>query len=250
MSFKADPYSASRLVAKSLQPNSSPANDIEYRQLIALYRADAEFRNIFTEILRGLELQLLDWSERGVVVVPDGQKSLFACRLSDIRSGLSETEKTALVLIFVGIATVFFPTTESLDNDEYHPPPARLSEFRDAIHALACRLRDETNIDDVTEALRPGWDYLSSLPLASPKSENQRANLNSIVGLIKIGLNNLRDAGLVNLDHSFGDELQHAYTVTHRFRVQLREFSLHKLVEYAREATAKNRSKAANVSNL
>lgn len=236
MNIKVDPYYASRLVAKALQPGLSPANDTEYRELIALYRADGEFRDIFDKIARGLELQLLDWSERGVIVVPDGHRSLFSCRLSDIRSSLSEAEKAALVLVFVAIATVFFPTTESLDNEEFHPPPARIADFRDAVHALACRMREETNIDEVTEALRPGWDHLASLPLASPKSETQRAGLNSIVGLVKIGLNNLRDAGMVHLDYSFGEELQHAYTVTYRFRIQLREFSLHKLVEYARTA--------------
>ncbi len=236
--FKADAFSAARLVAKSLQANLSTANDVEYRQLIALYRADGEFRSIYEQMLRGLELQLLDWSERGMFVVPEGPKSLFAYRLSDIRSSMSEPEKAALVLIFVGIATVFFPTTESLDNDEWHPPPARMADFRDAIHALARRLCDESNIDESTEALRPGWDYLASLPLASPKSENQRAGMNSIVGLVKTGLNKLREAGLIKLDYSSEEELEHSYTVTQRFRVQLREFSLQKLVEYSRQAIA------------
>ena len=148
MNIKADPYAAARLVAKALQPNLSPVNDTEYKQLIALYRADGALRDIFDQILRGLELQLLDWSDRGIVVVAQGPGSLFASRLSDIRSNLSEAEKAALVLVFVGIATVFFPTTESLDNDEFHPPPAKLADFRDAIHALSCRLREETSIDD------------------------------------------------------------------------------------------------------
>ena len=135
MNIKTDAFSASRLVAKALQPGLSPANDTEYRQLLDLYTAESEMRDIFDKVLRGLELQLLDWSELGVIVVPVSQKSLFACRLSDIRSGLSEPEKAALVIVFVGVATVFFPTTEALDNDEFHPPPARVADFRDTVHA-------------------------------------------------------------------------------------------------------------------
>lgn len=234
MTSKVDPYHASRLVTKALQPGLSTANDTEYRELIALYRSDAHFREMFEQIVRGLELQLLDWSERGIIIVPDGHRSLFACRLSDIRSGLSESEKAALVLIYVAIATVFYPTSESIDNDEFHPPPARIADFRDAIHSLACKLRDETERDHTTEPLRTGWEHLASLPLASPKSETQRAGLNSIVGLVKLGLNNLKEAGLIHLDHAFGEELQHAYTPTYRFKVQLREFTLPRLVEYAR----------------
>ena len=186
--IKVDPFFASRLVAKSLQSSSHPSNDAEYRELIAVYRADSEFRLIVDSILRGLELQLLDWSDKGLVVVPEGQGSLFACRLSDIRSGLSANEKAALVIIFVGIATTFFPTTESLDNDEFHPPPVKLQEFRDTIHGIARKLSEEANIDDVTEALRPGWDHLNSLALISSKSENQRAGTSNLVALIKLGL--------------------------------------------------------------
>jgi hypothetical protein len=219
---KVDPYNASRLLSKALQPGLNTANDTEYRELIALYRADAEFRTFFADIARGLELEVLDWSEQGIVVVPDGHKSLFACRLGDIRSGLNESEKASLVLIFVAIATVFFPTSESLDNDEFHPPPTKVADFRDAVHLLANRMRDEDKHDNTSEALRPGWEYLASLPLVSPKSENQRAGLNSVVGLIKLALNNLRDAGLVRLDQSMGEDLQHTYTPTFRFRVQLR----------------------------
>ncbi len=237
MNTKVDPYHASRLIAKALQPGLSTANDTEYRDLIALYRSDAEFRDIFEKIARGLELQMLDWSERGMVIVPDGHKSLFACRLSDIRSGLSESDKAALVLIYVAIATVFFPTSESIDNDEFHPPPAKIADFRDAVHSLATRLRDEIKPDHTSESLRSGWEYLASLPLASPKTEMQRAGLNSVVGLVKLGLNNLRDGGLIHLDQAYGEELQHAYTPTYRFRVQLREFTLHRLVEYARAAS-------------
>lgn len=236
--LKADPYNAARLLSKALQPALNTSNDIEYRDLIALYRADAELRTIFADIARGLELDVLDWSEQGIIIVPDGHKSLFACRLGDIRSGLSENEKTALVLIFVAIATVFFPTSESLDNDEFHPPPTKVAEFRDAVHLLANRMREEKSNDSTTEALRPGFEYLASLPLVSPKSESQRAGLNSIVGLIKLALNNLRDAGLIRLDQNLGEDLQHTYTPTFRFRVQLREFTLPRLVDFARQAAS------------
>lgn len=233
MNLKEDSYSAARLVVKALQSNLSPVNDIEYRQLLAMLRSSAEFRELFQNIVRGLELQLLDWSERGVVIVPSGPKSPFSFRLSNIRSSLSDEEKSALVLIFVGIAAAFFPTTECLDNEDYHPPPVKLSEIRDFVYSLACNLKSGKELDETFETVRPGWDYLASLPLSNPQSEEQRAGLGTLVSLSKLGLKNLREAGLIRLDYSAGDELEHAYTATYRFRIQLREFSLHKLVDYA-----------------
>lgn len=61
---------AGRLLYKALQTTLAPANDLEYRDLLAQYRADPHFAQQVTEFAQGMELTILDVSERGLIVVP------------------------------------------------------------------------------------------------------------------------------------------------------------------------------------
>jgi hypothetical protein len=79
---------AARLVYKAVQPALSPVNDAQYRELLDLYRAEPNFAAMVEEVADGLELSVLDFSERGLVVVPASRESKFAMRIADIRSGL------------------------------------------------------------------------------------------------------------------------------------------------------------------
>src|SRR5574337_1550196 len=135
---------AACLIYKALHANLSPANDTGYRELIALYRADAQFRHLVENIATGLQLQVLDSSElRGLIVAPASRDSRFAVRLSDIRSsGMDVAQKAALVLAHIAVAAVFFPTTDALDDDGYSPPPATVALCRDTLLLLAKRLKE------------------------------------------------------------------------------------------------------------
>lgn len=117
---------AARLTYKALHTMLSPINDAEYRELLALCRADSTFRQYVEDIAAGMELQILDLSEqRGLIVVPASKDSRFAVRITDIRSGMTPDQKAALVLAHIAIAAVFFPTTDGLVDDNYSPPPRR-----------------------------------------------------------------------------------------------------------------------------
>jgi len=133
---------AARLVYKAIQPALSPVNDAQYRELLDLYRAEPTFAAMVEEIAEGLELAVLDFSERGLVVVPTSRESKFAMRMTDIRSGLKPEQKAALVLAHVAVAAVFYPTTSGLEDDRFVPPPASLAQFRDTLLALARRMKD------------------------------------------------------------------------------------------------------------
>ncbi|WP_198030905.1 hypothetical protein [Cupriavidus sp. amp6] len=61
---------AAKLVYKALHTNLSPANDAQYRELLDLYRADAKFATDVRDIAEGMELSVLDFSERGLVQHP------------------------------------------------------------------------------------------------------------------------------------------------------------------------------------
>lgn len=227
--------SAGRLLYKALHSTLVPINDAEYRELLAHYRANPDFAEEVESLATGMELAVLDVSERGLVVVPASRESKFAVKMADIRSGLDAKQKAALLLAHVAIAATFFPTTDGLDDDNFVPPPSSVANFRDTLHALAKHLQASAMpMQDVPVELAPGWDYIASLAVVVPAA--QRASLNSVVGFIKLALKHMREGGLVRLDRETDDEESETYTPTQRLRVQLRELALRRLFDIAQSA--------------
>lgn len=223
---------AARLVYKALHTNLSPANDAAYRELLAAYRADQQFATCVQEIAEGLELTVIDFSERGLIIVPASRESRFAVRAGDIRTNLKADQKAGLVLAHIAIAAVFFPTTDRLEDDNYIPLPASVAQFRDALYTLSRRLKDtEGSLEDIPAELAPSWNYICAMPTAIPSS--QRNSPNSVVGLIGVALSHMISGGLVRLDRDSSDESLATYTPTHRLRVQLRELTLKRLFQLA-----------------
>ncbi|MGN5478197.1 hypothetical protein ACTMU2_18015 [Cupriavidus basilensis] len=128
------PRNAARLIAKGLQTRLVPANDKEYRDLLALYEAQPTFRELVQEIALGLSLSVLSGTSRGLVLMPADEESRFAFRLGDMRTALTLEEKALVVLVHTAIAAHFYPTGESLDDEmynasaaNYRTPSARLA---------------------------------------------------------------------------------------------------------------------------
>lgn len=234
MSTDGRAFKASRLLYKALQTGKSPKLDLEYRDLLATFRAEPDFQKLCSEIANGLELQILDVTERGIVIAPSNPNSRFAYGLSDIKTGMSDPEKCALVLAHVAIAAVFFPTTEALDNEEFVPAPQSIAKFRDALYQLAKHLESATITDEFAlEHLRPGWDMIARSTMGIPGKS--RASVASIEGIVKLAVNSLRQGGLLKDHLGSEDEVHKTYTPTFRFRTQLRDFALGNLYELVRE---------------
>ncbi|QZA82258.1 hypothetical protein [Deefgea piscis] len=233
------PRNASRLVYKAIQPGLSPVNDSQYRELLDLYRAEPSFSTMVADIAEGLELTVLDFSERGLVIVPSSRDSKFAMRIGDLRANLKPEQKAGLVLAHVAIAAVFYPTTSGLEDDRFIAPPSSLAQFRDTLLMLARRLKDaelEGDQKDIPEELSHGWQLICALPLMLPGA--QRASPASITGLINIALTHMETGGLVRIDRESADESMATYTPTHRLQVQLRELTLRRLFEIAQDGNS------------
>lgn len=227
---------AAKLVYKALNTSLSPVNDVSYRELLALYRAQPNFASDVQGIAEGMELVVLDVSERGLVVAPISRESRFSARMADIRAVLKPEQKAALVLAHVAIAATFFPTTDGLDDDSYIAPPASLANFRDILVSLAKRLKEIGNDEvELPYSLEPGWEHICWLPLSTPST--QRSSPNTLTGLVNLSINQMREGGLIRLDRTSEDEAMSTYTPTHRFRVQLRELTLRRLFELAQTQT-------------
>jgi len=226
---------ATRLLYKALHLGLSPANDLEYRELLAKYRADRIFTEAVEEAAGGLELTILDVSERGLIVAPSSRESRFSLRLADLRQHLSSDQKVALAMAHLTISAVFFPTTDRLEDDAKIPLPATVGRFRDTLISLVNRLADAAEMpDESAEELLPGWALLKRLPPVNPKAE--RAATNSVEGFVKLALKQMDEYGLVRLERASEDETQTLYTATHRLRVHLRELTLPRLFALTRES--------------
>jgi hypothetical protein len=224
---------AARLTYEALHATLSPVNDPEYRELLALYRADTAFQTQVQDVATGLELMVLEASDRGLIVVPASRDSKFAVRMQDIRLQMTVEQRAGLVLAHIAVAAVFFPTTAGLEDDNYTPPPASVAQCRDALHALARRMKDADV--DTTDMLRPelapGWEMVASMPVVLPGA--QRASPNSVVGLVKMALSNMQQSGLVRADQDSEEDASQTYTPTYRLRVQLRELAMRRLFDLA-----------------
>lgn len=224
---------ASRLVYKALQTSLQPQHDINYRELLGRYRADPVFAQQVQAVAEGLELQILDFSERGLILAPTSRDSRFAVRLTDLRQTLTPAGKAALVLAHVAVAAVFYPTTDGLEDDNYVPPPASVAQFRDMLHTLARRLKEagESGAANLPPELASGWELICALP--STVRSSKRAHASSVSGLVGIALSNMLNHDLVRQDRKSTDSEQDTYTPMHRFRVQLRDLTLRRLFEMA-----------------
>ncbi len=224
---------AARLTYKALHATLSPVNDPEYRELLALYRADTSFQSQVQDVATGLELMVLDATDRGLIVVPASRESKFAIRMQDIRQQMSVEQRAGLVLAHIAVAAVFFPTTAGLEDDNYIPPPASVAQCRDALHALARQMKDAGSManDALPPELTPGWELVASMPVALPGA--QRASPSSVVGLVKMALSNMLQSGLVRMVDDAEDDASQTYTPTYRFRVQLREMAMRRLFDLA-----------------
>ncbi len=226
---------ATRLLYKALHLGLSPTNDAEYRELLGKYRADGAFAESVQEAAIGMELMILDVSERGLIVAPSSRESRFSLRLTDLRQHLNGEQKVALAMAHLAISAVFFPTTDRLEDDAKTPLPATVGRFRDTLLSLVSRLAEADAPVDADELL-PGWALLKRLPPVNPKAE--RASTNSVEGFVKLALKQMAEYGLVRLERESEDDAQALYTATHRLRVHLRELTLPRLFDLTRESVA------------
>lgn len=226
---------AARLIYRALNPGATPSNDVEYRTLLAHYRANPSMQQTLAEIADGMELMVLDVSERGLIIAPTGKDSRFSIRLGDLRKNLSEDQKVALALSFLAICAVFYPTTALIEDDSKFAMPATQAMFINTLIGLVGRISTLEDTDDYSrEELRPGWSYIQSLPRSIP--EKDRAAPTSVEGLIRMALNYLGDYGLVNSVGAQDEGETAEYTATHRLRIQLRERTLPRLFDYVRSS--------------
>ncbi len=220
------------LLKKGLSPRASALRgDIEYQQLLALWRADPEFRRLVHELAPMLDLRVIDALENAIILSPLGPDSVFAATLTDVRRGIGEIPRGALALIHIAIAATFFPTAAALtgtqaDNANVSASPARIAALlREHCQRLEAQASDDPDLGEA--GLVEAWRELARMPDTTPDG-SQRAAMSSLAGMVKLVLNQLYEHGMVQtLDTAEGE----VYMATPRYRLQARELAANELFE-------------------
>ncbi len=218
------------LLKKGLSPRASALRgDVEYQQLLALWRADPEFRNLVHELAPMLDLRVVDALEHAIILSPLGTDSVFAATLTDVRRGIGEMPRGALALIHIAIAATFFPSAAVLtgvqtENADVSASPTRVAALlREHCQRLEAQAGDDPEMEEA--GLVEAWRELARMPDTTPDG-SQRAALNSLAGMVKLVLNQLHEHGMVQtLDTAEGE----VYTATPRYRLQVRELAANEL---------------------
>ena len=235
---------AARLIYKGLNAKATTlrgGGDKEYEQLIALYRASNEFQTLVQELSEALCLKVVDIDENdeAIILSPLDPDSLFAPRISDIRTQLQETPRGELALILIAIAATFYPSAASLTEDEYERKlipstldsggltPLTATPRRVAQLLLEnCKHLAEkapSDMDLSKTSLEEAWRRLANLPEVRPGT--QGVSMKSVEGMVSKMFKVLEDNGMVRpvvgIDGT--PDTEQAYAPTDRYRLQVRE---------------------------
>jgi len=234
-----DIQDAATLVYRAMAINSNPNNDVTYRQLLTRCRAERPFFDLVEGVAHGMSLIILDISDRGLIIAPENKDSRFSLKLSEFRSRMSDEQKVAVLLAHLAIGAVFYPASDSLDDESRTPFPATVGNIRDKLLTVANGLRKDAEGDSFSaEKSREGWEYILQLPPKIPGSE--RAALSSVEGIIAVCLNRMTEYGLVRKEGREDIDEQTSFTPTHLLRIQLRELTLKTLFQAVVDAAAPN----------
>lgn len=220
------------LLNKGLSPRATALRgDPDYRQLLALWRADPEFRELVHDLAPMLDIRVIDALDHAIILAPLGPDSVFAAKLTDLRPGLGEVSRGVLALVHIAIAATFFPTAAVLsgaedDNAEMSASPVQVAAL---LREHCQRLEEQASDDPVLEeaGLVEAWRELARMPDTRPDG-SQRAAMSSLAGMVKLVLNQLYEYGMVQtLDTADGE----TYMPTPRYRLQARELAANELFE-------------------
>ena len=215
-----DVADAARLLGFACRPRAYVGRDGGYAELLDRYRTDEEFHEVFDAMASGLDLRVLDVTDRALLVGAE-LHSPFAFRLGEYRKGDELDRRVIRGLIVLGIAAYCFPTQRSLEDTGL---PALTARDVDDFLRAACeelRKRPPASPDD-----EPGLDLAWQLYLRQPEvkaTDRRRRSQSATVDLIEQTLLDFAEWGLVVEESGVGGVRR--FRGLPRLRVQVREMA-------------------------
>jgi hypothetical protein len=214
-----DVADAARLLGFACRPRAYAGREAGYAELLNRYRTDEEFHDVFEAMASGLDLRVLELTDRALLVGAELESPL-AFRLSEYRKGDELDRRVIRGLIVLGIAAYCFPTQRSLEDTGLPHLTAR--EVDDFLRAACEELRKRPPESDD----EPGLDLAWRLYLRQPEvkgTDRRRRSQSATVDLIEQTLLDFADWGLVTEETVVGGVRR--FRGLPRLRVQVRELA-------------------------
>lgn len=222
-----------RLIGFGLQPKLNAARDEEYRELLALYRDDVDFRRAVNDTAEGQGLVVLGGDDQALILGARAS-SPFAARLEEyggaLRSGARQSEERLVHgLIQLALAAYVFPDAQALEQDGRVVRVSALqldSYLRDLCGLLGQERRDEDPPADYPEFEQAYRVY--SRRHAARETSDGRGHASSTVQMTKRALEWLEAQSLVR---KASDDDEGTYQVLGRYRTLVRDLAGHQLFD-------------------
>jgi len=220
-----DVYDASALIKKGLSKKLSPTSDLEYKRLIDKVYSVDEFARLVRKIAEGLSLDVVEIGEFGIVLSVLDLNSSFSMKLDEYRKELgveddskqaSISKRALLALILIAIPATFYPTAETLEEDD--GSIAKIATVKEVVTVI--RLLSEQVISnksvELAQYLKDGASYVNSLPDSIPSQKQD--TFSSMYGATTIIMKHFTEEGLLYYQEDIDEGF---YSVRQKYRALL-----------------------------
>jgi len=226
---------SAEFIYKGLNTKQAPGRDKDYKQLIAYWESNSEFREITRIIAKGLRLKITDVSyQSGLILSPDDYYSLFSFGgLTELKKSLtghtkdSVVQRATVILTVIAILAAFFRDEEQIFSYNSQIESKTLIQIvtllKEACKSFKANIKDDR--ESTMSYLREGWEEILNLPDVS----DSKIDINNIEGLIKMITRRFVEEGLLIQDKK-AEEL--SWFPTQRFISQVENETSNELYEY------------------
>jgi hypothetical protein len=219
-------YEAGRLIQWALQPQISPYNEPEYRQLLEQFFDSPAFSSVVKSIAQGLGLEFVGENLRGLVLVPT-ESSIFAMQPSDYPAASKTVDERLMNgLIQIAILSTIFPRAQDLEEDAaIVRPPISIKEVNLTLQEMCDRLEAESrdhpdpSVEDRSDGLDETW-RLCCRQANIRTTPTGRQSSKATQSLIYKGLEALQKQGCLQRIQQ-----REEYRPTWRYRIMVQQFT-------------------------
>lgn len=239
---------AAELLRYAMDPHETPYQNKRYSALMNQLYTSSTFKVIFENMAHGLEIQILAYSPHGVFIAAR-ERSPFAFRMDDYKSGMRVEERVVHGVLMLAIAGYCFPTVEVLDqDDDVLRPRLSTEQVVDFVQGL-CKICKSNNPADPKQGspeIELAWQTILSLPVSRNTGQG-KLSLQSLAGMVRYALDRLTDNGLMRL---LNEDNWGTFQPTPAYRIQVKRLAGHetlKLVQIIREGAIPTQEVRASV---
>lgn len=199
--FSAEHFrTASRLLFWALKPKQRPSGNREYADLVRQYQESALVQEALEVLVAEQSMVLLDVDAADGVMLAADRQSPYAFTVADMRSRAGNKVAAVLATVMAAIAAAFFPTSDSIEDDENPLPTQRPSEILDVLLGAIEEKERLAKAGELPDDVNHIWRELARMPAEAERREDakrDRPNLSSLEGTIFALLKHMSDNDLI-----------------------------------------------------